>query len=396
MEKFKLSNGLQVINAGYSKDYAACLGFSIGDMNEPQPGLAYLFVRILMLQKSGFLVYYGGVSTAFCLSGEDLDEILEKLYDVTTVEITEEYLEQAKAEIRQLIVGSEITIQQEMRFLFRRLVVGSEAATLDTALLEHIASYGVDDVKAFMNKYYTAANAVLLISAPDTVFFTLRSTAEKLFGQMNSGENQGGFCKKNYCGGYRHINVFDGVNRLMLGWDLSKFSTEGNSTVEVMLRAFAKELGQAYLRASMFDVVLDMRLVSYFGVCFMRVMVYSEHVDLYALSDVICNEAKKMCLEDYNGQLFLNRTNFVSDDLSGISELVEDKLFEIFDRVTGQIETPTYVDNGDVTTGEDIKLTAQRFFLGSELTCVSSSAPNGDAGLEHRLKAFFEDLKKQI
>ncbi|MBO5037929.1 MAG: insulinase family protein, partial [Alphaproteobacteria bacterium] len=191
MEKFKLSNGLQVMNAGYCKDYAACLGFNIGDMNVPDAGLAYLFVRILLLQKSGVLVYYGGMSTAFSLSGDDVDEILEKLYEVTTVEITEEYLEGAKAEIKRLIVGTEISIQQKMRFWFRRLVVGSDAATLDEALFERINAYSVDDVKAFRDKYYTAANAVLLIGGPDNVFFTLRATAEKLFGQMKSGESQG-------------------------------------------------------------------------------------------------------------------------------------------------------------------------------------------------------------
>ena len=365
-------------------------------MNVPDAGLAYLFVRILLLQKSGVLVYYGGMSTAFSLSGDDVDEILEKLYEVTTVEITEEYLEGAKAEIKRLIVGTEISIQQKMRFWFRRLVVGSDAATLDEALFERINAYSVDDVKAFRDKYYTAANAVLLIGGPDNVFFTLRATAEKLFGQMKSGESQGGFSKKTYCGGYHRISTFDGVNRLIIGWNLSKFSTEGNSIAEVMLRAFAKELEQAYLKAGMFDVEVDLKLVSFFGVCFMRVMVYSQKVDLYALSEVICNEAKKMCLEDYTGALPLNRPGSASDGEADVAELAEDKMFELFDRITGQIETPTYVDNGEVTTGEDIKLTAQRFFLGSALTCVSSSVPNGDLGLEHMLKSFFQDLEKQI
>ena len=398
MKKFQLSNGLQVINAGYCKDYAACIGFNVGDMNEPKTGIVFLFVRMLLMQKNGVLPYYGGVSTAFGLSGDDIDEVLVKLFDVTSVEITEETLAKAKAEIHQQISGRCRQVQQELRNMFHRLVSGVTTDQYDDSYLSFIDSYTVDDLKAFRDQYYTAANAVLLISGPDNVFYTSRKMVENLFGQMKSGVSQGGFVKKSYRGGFGHIDSTDGVNRVIMGWDLSKFPRGYNSAVEVMLQAFVKELRDAYIKAGLFNTIVDMRFVNYFGIYFMRVVVYSQNADLNSLSDVICAVVKRMCLEDYDGNIRpFNRVTPGCDDLSNVSELPEDKLFEVFDKVTGQTEGIVYDDSGgETSTGENLKLLARQFFLGSELTCVSVSAPNGDALLEQRLLKALKNIKKQI
>lgn len=401
MEKFRLNNGLQVINAGYSKDYTVCVGFSVGYLNEPKPGLAHLFERLILMQKRGVLPYYGGTSTAFGLSGDDIEEVLETLAKfISAIEITEETVALAKAEISEQTIGKEIPVRQEMRSMFYRLVLGLEQPV--DAYLEHINSYSVDDVKSFKAKYYTAANAILLIASPDNTFYGLRSKVETLFGGLESGEKQGGFSKKTYCGGYGHVNSFDGINFVTFGWDLSKFCIKGNSVLEVLLQAFVKELGQNYIKARLFNVSIDMKIVSFFGVSLLRVIVYSKDASLSDLSRVVYVTIKKMCVHGYEKELPKMQTDKPVGDTSNVSDLPEERLFEIFEQVTGQIDFVTYDESADSkssleeTTSEDIKLLAHRLFVGEKFTCVTVSVPNGDEGLQEKILSSFTRLKNRM
>lgn len=296
MEKLKLSNGMSVVYVGHAKEYSVCLSVNVGHVNEPRLGLANLFERVLLFQVKGIIPVFGGTMTAYTSTGYDLIETLEKVSKVfSQTSINEQLVDRAKADIIQQTHDTAPLTTRRMKLLYKHTAFGADLVRTSEEYIQSVSSFTVDEVECFSQKYYTAANSVLIISGPTKPSLEDKESLEKLFGSIPKGEKLDKLSCNIYTGGFGRMDVSDKMIRVMFGWDMSKFTISDSPAINVLMSMFWRRLERAYADAGIDDAWVELKIAGYYGLRTMRATFSSRQASAKELMDIFINAVNRIC-----------------------------------------------------------------------------------------------------
>lgn len=400
MVKFKLGNGASVVYAGISKEYSVCLGVNVGHVNEPRLGLANLFERTLLLQIKGVIPVFGGTMTAYTAVGGDLAEVFEKLSQVfNTTVITEEFVERAKATIVQQTKDIAPLTTRRAKLLYKHTAFGADLVRSTEEYLQSVTSCTVDDVLQFALRYYNASNMVVVVAGPEKRQHELKLLAEKYFGCVASGVKQPMFDNNIYTGGFGRMDVGDGINRLMFGWDVKHLKVSDSPAANVMMSMFLRRLERAYAEAGVGDIYVDFKIAGYYGLRTMRVSLSSKEVSPKVLADVFIKALNRICDTEASESRMEKSRNAAMVEKLDKYEKSDNKALETAWQLIGRgdmYNISSRIMGISDTTAHDVKMISRMVFRGSRPTYIAVTAKDEEVysyqeflsaiGVKHLLK----------
>ena len=369
-----LDNGMSIVFACSAQNYSVCASVNVGHVNEPKVGIAKLAENVLLSKLKGVLLVAGGTMTAYTSSGSDLDEVLSRLSGLfSDVVITEEDVASAQALICNQTRSLEKVSWRHAKNNYRLCAFGADSVKPTEVYLQAINSYTVEDVKSFINTYYTASNIVLVIAGPNENCSELQEIVAKYFGDVKKGVALPRMRDNFYTGGAGFIDTDDNMTRLMFGWDLYGLSVDDGPVCNVLMSMFLGRLERAYADSGYPDVSVELKVAGYYGLRTMRVMVVSHEVDAKTLTDVFVKAVNRICdtcADDYrmersrNAAMVekLNKYNSSDDCALEVSwqMIGRGHMYGVSDRISSIAET----------TADDVRDLACRILRGSRLTYI--------------------------
>lgn len=383
MDKFQLNNGMSVVYAGNSGEYSVCLSVNIGHVNEPKLGLANLFERILLFQVKGIIPVFGGTMTAYTAVGDDLEEVLEKVSQVFTVAtVTEEYVELAKqAIVKQTTDTAPLTVRRA-KLLYKHTAFGADLVRTTEEYLASVTSCTVEEVRNFANTYYTALNAVLVVSGPKRPIAEIRQLSNRYFGEIAAGEKQPKRESNIYTGGYGRLNVSDGLTRLMFGWDVKHLTVGDSPAANVMMSMFLRRLERAYADAGFADVGVEFKIAGYYGLRTMRVSVTSRFGTAKELTDVFVKALNRICDTEASVSRMEKSRNAAMVEKLDKYEKSDNKALETAWQLIGRggmYDISNRIMGICDTTEHDVKILARTVFRKKRPTYIVVAEPEEEA-----------------
>lgn len=378
----KLKNGLTVMYLSAPKECArcsACLSINVGHVNEPQLGLASLFEHTLLLQCPGVIPVFGGTMTAYTAGGADVAEVLEKLSKVlTATEVNEELVERARHLIVEETQRVSFQTVRRMKLLYKHTAFGADLVRPTEEFLRVLNSYTTEDVRQFANRYYTAKNAVLVVSCPvNQTWAEVFEYAEKYFDSVPAGTKQQELRGDIYTGGFGRLDVWDDVTKLMFGWDLSPFSVESSPTMNVMMSLFLYRLERMYGEEAP-DVQVELKIAGYYGARTLRVFVSSPSASARRLTDIFCRCVNEMYRSDIEPELFERvRTAAMIEKLDKY-EKSDNAALEVAWQLIGRghmYDVSNRISSIGMTEPIDVAEMAESVFRASRVTYIVATAP---------------------
>lgn len=404
MKSFKLNNGMSVVCAGQTKSYSVALSVNVGHVNEPSLAIANLFERTLLIQSTGILPIFGGTMTAYTVGGNDLDTVLAKVSKVfNQTVINDEFVTRAKEEICKQTRDTAPMTMRRMKLAYKHVAFSADLVKTTEEYLETLNSYTVDDVKEFANTYYTASNTVLVVSGPKVSEKELTALAEKYFGAIPTGTptTTSEKMKQNlYTGGFELINVEDGCNRLMFGWDMKHLTIDDSPTTNVMMSMFMRRLERAFADAGMGDVQVDFKIAGYYGLRTVRAYVMSPTYSPKELTDIVTAVVNRIC-DTYASDYRMERSrNAAMVEKLDKYERSDNRALETAWQIVGRgnmYNVDNRINSIWNTTAEDVRDLSEKVFRGSRLTYIVATKSGNDdfysytevmnkLGLSHLLK----------
>lgn len=373
MDKFQLGNGMSVVFAGYSEEYSVCLMVNVGHINEPRKGIAALFEKILLLQVKGIIPVFAGTATIYTAGNEDLDEALATAAQIFNPDlISDEILEQAKLAILKQTQEATALVMRQMKLLYKHTAFGSDGLMMPNDYLAVVDSYSADDVRHFMQTYYSAANVNLVISGPRIPLADLKDAVNLYFKQIPTGVAQPNFSRNIYTGGFTRMAVAGNtMTRLMFGWDVSRLTLADSATMNVLMSMFWKQVEQAFAQAGI-DAQVEFKIAGYYGVRTIRLLVVTDF-EPQTLADIALEVINRICDEKVSEDVIAQARNTAVDEKLDKYERSDDtaleKVWQMMGR--GNMCNPRSCIEEIKDVDEDaVQVLAQRVFRGSKPTVV--------------------------
>ncbi len=383
MDKFQLNNGASVVYAGNAGEYSVCLSVNVGHVNEPKLGLANLFERVLLFQVKGIIPVFGGTMTAYTAVGDDLEEVLEKVAHIfTATSITEEYVELAKqAIVKQTNDAAPLTVRRA-KLLYKHTAFGADLVRTTEEYLESVTSCTVEEVRAFANAYYTASNAVLVISGPKKPIAEIKQLVAQYFGEVESGIKQPKVDSNIYTGGYGRMDASDGLTRLMFGWDVKHLSVSDSPAANVMMSMFLRRLERAYADAGVCDAGVEFKIAGYYGLRTMRVTVTSRFATAKELTDIFVKALNRICDTEASVSRMEKSRNAAMVEKLDKYEKSDNKALETAWQLIGRgdmYNISNRIMGISDTTEHDVKVLARTVFRKKRPTYIVVAEPEEEA-----------------
>lgn len=373
MEKFQLSNGMNVVYAGYSAEYSVCVAIHVGHINEPKKGIAALFEKVLLLQLTGIIPVFAGTATIYTAGNEDLDEALETASQIFNPNlISDEMVEQAKLAILKQTQEATALVMRRMKLLYKHTAFGAENLMMPDDYLAIVDSYSAQDVREFMQTYYTAANIELVISGPRIPLADLKDAVNMYFRQVPVGVEQPRGVKNIYTGGLSRM-VFAGntLTRLMFGWDVGHLTLEDSATMNVMMSMFWKQVEQAFAQEQI-DAQVEFKIAGYYGARTVRLLVAADF-DAKTMADIIIKAVNHICDIPAPDELVVQSRNMAVNEKLDKHEKSDDTALEKVWQMIGRgvlSDPSSRIEEIKDVDADAVQVLAKRVFRGSKPAVV--------------------------
>lgn len=373
MEKFQLSNAMNVVYAGYSAEYSVCLAVHVGHINEPKKGIAALFEKVLLLQVKGIIPVFGGTMTVFTAGNEDLEEALSTVAQIFNQSlITDEMVALAKEAIFKQTQEATALVMRQMKLLYKHTAFGAARMMMPDDYLAVVHSYSADDVRYFMQTYYTAANIDLVISGPRIPLADLKDAVGLYFKQLPQGVAQPRFVGNIYTGGFTRMAVAGNtLTRLMFGWDVSRLTLDDSAVMNVMMSMFWKQVEQAFAKAGI-DAQVEFRIAGYYGARTVRLLAAADY-DAQIMADIIMAEVNHICDIPASDELMVQSRNMAVNEKLDKYEKSDDAALEKIWQMNGRSvssDTSSRIEEIKDVDADAVQVLAQRVFRGSKPAVV--------------------------
>ncbi len=374
-----MSNGLTVVYAGSAREYSVCLSVNIGHVNEPRLGLANLFERVLLFQIKGVVPVFGGTMTAYTAGGDCLNDILKKMVKVFIgAEISEEYVERAKASIVQETRDTAPLTVRRTKLLYKHTAFGAGLVRPTEEYLHSVTTSSLDDVRQFGAKYYTASNSVLVIAGPRLAQHELKKLVYELFGDVPCGEKLPKFKGNIYTGGFGRMDVKDGITRLMFGWDIKHLTISSSPVANVMMSMFLRRLERAYAEAGIDDVYVDFKVAGYYGLRTMRATVSSRSASAKVLTDIFVAAVNRICDTEASDRRMERSRNAAMVEKLDKYEKSDNTALETAWQLIGRgdmYNIANRINSISETSAHDVKMVSREVFRYSRPTYIVAASP---------------------
>ena len=373
MEKFQLNNAMNVVFAGYSTEYSVCLAVHVGHINEPKKGLAALFEKVLLLQLKGIIPVFCGTVTVYTAGNEDLEEALAIVAQIFNPDlITDEMVALAKEAIFKQTQEATALVMRRMKLLYKHTAFNNPNFIMPDDYLAVVNSYSAEDVRHFMQTYYTAANIDLVISGPRIPLADLKDAVGLYFKSLPQGETQPRFVGNIYTGGFTRMAVAGNtLTRLMFGWDVSRLTLEDSAVMNVMMSMFWKQVEQAFAKAGI-DAQVEFRIAGYYGARTVRLLVAADY-DAQIMADIIMAEVNHICDTVASDELMVQSRNMAVNEKLDKYEKSDDAALEKIWQMIGRSassDTSSRIEEIKDVDADAVQVLAQRVFRGSKPAVV--------------------------
>lgn len=359
------------VYGGYSKTFTGCVLAPVGAINEPKLGIALLFEKMFLLQSQGLIPHFGGVWTAYAADGTSFVEVVTKLAQVVLLDITEEIMEQAKAEIRDDFLQISEQPVRYMKFLYRQVAFDDKGVSLEEKL-RIIDGYTLADVQKFAEDYYSPGNLALVYVGPQVSESNVAANVSKYFhAQAIDAPMPPRTSHKFYYGGFRVIKSPDQAKRLMLGFKATDLSKEEIFATQVLVAYINRQLRYVFNKKNM-EVTFDFRVVNYYGERTLRTLLTSETADALGITAEVVSVINWACRRICPQDLFEKAQRYAPNSLDRYENLDNQALSTILDfmqqekKYSNESEASALYD----VTAEQMQQVAQKIFSQSRLTYI--------------------------
>ncbi len=364
---------MTVVFAGYSAEYSVCVAVHVGHINEPKKGIAALFEKVLLLQVKGIIPVFAGTATIYTAGNEDLDEALETASQIFNPNlVSDEMVQRAKLAILKQTQEATALVMRRMKLLYKHTAFGSDGFMMPNDYLAIVDSYSAQDVREFMQTYYTAANIDLVISGPRIPLADLKDAANMYFRRIPVGLEQPRMAKNIYTGGLSRM-AFAGntMTRLMFGWDVGHLTLEDSATMNVMMSMFWKQVEHAFAQVGV-DAQVEFKIAGYYGARTVRLLVVTEF-DPSILADIVLEEINRICDEKVSEEVIAQARNAAIDEKLDKHERSDDTALEKVWQMLGRgnmCDPRSCIEEIKDVDEDAVQVLAQRVFRGSKPTVV--------------------------
>lgn len=399
MQELALANGVKVIVApSTGKNFTVSATVRVGHVNEPKLGIAAVCEKVLLSQLKNATAVYGGTITSFlvgCSKG-DVEGALASLYAILqNPDFSDDRIKAAVNDIVQHTrdMDNARLFTRQMKLLYKHTAFSKGKVLWDYGVyIDSIRSITAEDLKNFMQTYYSGANLVLCLAGPSVEIKKFAQLVKKYFSDYPEGvvqkvENQF------YTGGYAYLPAKVDSQGVMLGWDVSQMANVAEANVMMSMLSGRLERGFAGM-----DVDVEVKIAGYFGMRTLRLYVKTKNEDITKCIKILCdNIVRLITTQASDRRMETSRNRAMCEKLFQLTQ-IEDAAIEAAWQVLGRgqmYDIPERINATWLVSARNVQEISQEIFSKPLTMVVCANKPTYSyKEVKGIIKKAFSGMKK--